>query len=138
MTSSDLLQSSITAVVDSVCSSLVNQFICSASALTVNCNCVTSNGAGVAAICNVQIDEVDGVGCTIGGAVWQSVLAILPTMSRDNLSCACELFCRDVDDFVVFEEGPESWLSMPSKTPAKCNVLDRTVYILFGVENNLI
>ena len=53
-----------------------NQLICSARALTVNCNCATSDGAFMAAICAV---DVDGVGAVSRSRFAVTVLAVLPT-----------------------------------------------------------
>ena len=53
-----------------------NQRIWSARALTVNCNCATSNGVFMAAICAV---DVDGIGAVSRSQFAVTVLAVLPT-----------------------------------------------------------
>ena len=46
-----------------------------------------------------------------------TVLAVLPTVSRIDLSFDRDFVPRDFVDFVDFDESPKNWLSMPSSTP---------------------
>ena len=53
--------------------------------------------------------DVDGIGAVSRSRFSVMVLAVLPTVSRNDLSFDRDFVPRDFVDFVDFDESPESW-----------------------------
>ena len=86
--SSASLMTPTSSATSSSASLATNQLICSARALTVTCNCATSDGVFMAAIGAV---DVDGIGAVSRSRFAVTVLAVLPTVSRNDLSLYPEI-----------------------------------------------